>query len=260
MGGIWRPPSPGGGLWRPNWHPNWPGRGQVLPPKLASIPLWYAAWDIDLLLNATLTDNDAVATWKNKGSFGASADLTQAVAGVRPTYKATAGIDGGPAVLHDGFTLPKYLTNTFTQLNKPTKIACVVLTTDPTTQQNPYDGDNAANRHLYRIEQAASTGLIFSGTLATYTAAEQANKFHLHVATYSATAAALRIDENDITLSGSNTGTQEFDGLTLGAQNGGANPLDGYVIEWVCWNGTLPSDAAIEAYFNGRHGAGWPKS
>lgn len=69
-----------------------------VPPNLAALPFWLDSTDINLLGNVGIADNDLIGTWKNKGTLGSSADYLQAVGGSKPTFKATAGINGKPSI------------------------------------------------------------------------------------------------------------------------------------------------------------------
>lgn len=70
------------------------------PANLAGLPLWLAAWDVNLLLNAGISNNDPIGTWKNKGFGGSTYDVTQAVGGLKPLFKSLY-INTGPALLFD---------------------------------------------------------------------------------------------------------------------------------------------------------------
>lgn len=70
------------------------------PANLTALVAWYDGFDINLLANAGIADNDPIGTWKNKGTLGASIDVVQATGGSKPLFKLSR-INAHPAVLFD---------------------------------------------------------------------------------------------------------------------------------------------------------------
>lgn len=95
VGGLNRPT----GLKRPLGGLNRPGTAFV-PGNQAALPLWLDGFDINLLGNSGISNDDPIGTWKNKGASGAALDVTQAVAGNKPLFKASY-INAHPALLFD---------------------------------------------------------------------------------------------------------------------------------------------------------------
>lgn len=75
------------------------------PPNLTALPLWLDGLDVNLLANVGIANDDAIGTWKNKGSQGSGNDVVQAVGGSKPTFK-TGAVNGHAAVL---FTAAQFL-------------------------------------------------------------------------------------------------------------------------------------------------------
>lgn len=75
------------------------------PREAATAPggspvLWFDGSDINLTSNSGMNDGDPIGTWKNKGSGGATYDVTQAVAGSKPLYRVNK-INGKSGVVYD---------------------------------------------------------------------------------------------------------------------------------------------------------------
>lgn len=95
VGGLSRPTGlkrPVGGLNRPA------SAAPTAPANLTALVFWVDPFDINLLGNAGIANNDPIGTWKNKGTSGASGDWLQAGGAFKPLFQAS-GINGHPSIL-----------------------------------------------------------------------------------------------------------------------------------------------------------------
>lgn len=222
------------------------------PPSSATLIAWYDPADIDLLGNSSLSDGAAVGTWKNKGTYGASLDVVQAVAGAKPTYRLVgeAGKCGNAsAVQFDGGDIMQSAA-LGAAVAQPLLIATVVR---PGTSVI-YDGLTGGQ---LQGSIAVTQFVAYAGAYYIGTAVAVADQIHEWVATYNNASSAMTVD--GVASSTGTVGTEGLLGVTLGGVASGVATFVGKVWMHMVWAGTLPTHAQVRTYIAARLTGGFPQ-
>jgi hypothetical protein len=214
--------------------------------------LWYDAQDVNFGA-AQPADGAAVTTWKNKGSAGAGGDATQGVAGARPTFRLVGDvgtINDLSAVSFDGGDLLR--SGAVSAMAQPTMIASVVQFNGGAVF---HDGRDGVSRN--QVWVGGGFFSLYAGSVVTGNIAAVVGSYHQQVSVFNGASTTIRVDKADS--STGNPGAAGLDGITIGAGGDDSGPLTGHVVELLVYNGSLPSVADVEAYFDTKYGGTWPQ-
>lgn len=226
---------------------------------------WFDAQDVNLLGNAGLANNAPIATWSNKGSFGATANAVQATGANQPLFKtvAQAGkLQGLSAIRFDGSN-DNLKTGVVATIAQPNIWAVILRLSSVATDQNMVDGRvPPTNRNAIIFDFTVSGKLqMYAGT-ARSLITPTVNAYHMLICTFNGASSSARADLNTVALGGS-PGTAVVDGVCLGSEPTPSAFMNGDIVELLGYNGTapnvLPDPLAIEAYFKAKYGASWPQ-
>ncbi len=233
------------------------GGGGLLPvpPGLLNLPAWYDAQDIDLLGNASLTDTQLLNLWKNKGSLGALADLSQVSVPNQPSFKLVAEVgklNGLSSVLFSG--AQDMISPNVPAMTAPFKMAGVVYRA-ASGGDVFWDGNDGVSRCAFF---AIASWTMYAGASLSTPGSPADLLYHQTTQYWNNASSVLRL--NGVQENTGNVGTAALDGFRVGVGGDGTSFLTGQLVEWlVWWGGAFPSDADIEAYFDAKYGTGWPQ-
>lgn len=229
----------------------------IVPDLPGSALFFFDGDNIDGSHNTTLTDGGTISAWKNLGLMGTSADLAQATAGLRPTFRAIA--EAGKLNNRGGVESAgtKFMaTATFTIRQIPITWLIVYKNTASGTQVISCGGATNTNQTL----TSGATVQMYAGTTQTPAITPVANKWETLILRYEGANSTARL--NTTTVSGfGTTGSTGIDALGLfwNPTNTGAASMIGTI---ACVAGfssvspyTAPSDDEIYAWVTAKYGA-----
>lgn len=186
-----------------------------------------------------LTDGQLVTTWQHT----TGQDATGAV-GFKPTYHTNIK-NGLPAVLWNN---AQFLTTaSFGTLTQPYAVWVVFKCSDNAATYFLTDG-TTANRAATFLDQANSAFAAYAGSTADVTA-QDAN-WHILYVLFNGASSKWAIDGGaQQTI---NTGTNTFDGITLGGNQAQTLSLNGYIGEVIVQNATPANVPSIFTYLDAR--------
>jgi hypothetical protein len=191
-----------------------------------------------------------VATWEDEGSGGN--DLTQGTAGLRPVYKASAGVNGNPSVL---FASDAMATGTYAAAEtQPNTIVFVVEWVSATDDGYLCDGLDGG-RHALWWNTGGDQHQGYAGNVVGLGAEPTADVAVLLTAVFNGSATTLHSDET--LLSGSvNIGNEDLTGFTLGNRFSQGQTVSMYVAEVLIYDRVLDSEelADLGAYVQQTYG------
>jgi hypothetical protein len=185
-----------------------------------------------------LDDDDPVATWEDEGSGGN--DLTQATAGLRPTYKATDGPGGVASVLFEGHALQN--DNYAGGETQPNTIIAVMEYVDNSSETYIYDGGSDGLRHaLIHNPSLGDTWRGFAGNVVTMGGDPQTSVPYLLTLRFDGAASTLHVNET-LTSGSVSIGNQELNGFTLGNRYSLEYGGDFYISEVLIYDRVLDAE------------------
>ena len=207
--------------------------------------IWYSANDVNLLFNVGVADSDPMATWKNKGTTGATWDITQSTGGNKPLFKLHSDavkMGGKPAIRFDG--VDDYMTSAVGSIQaQPATWVIVGKGTGAGTQV--WFSGSATNRN--QIYTAVLAINMYAGSVAGLIQNITANTYHCISGIFTGAASTGALDGT--TLGAINPGTAGFDQVGIGA--GPAYPSSPAAIDVlqlaVFLGGSQPSHAQMAA-------------
>lgn len=222
-------------------------------PPPGTPEIWYSSRDVDLLVNATMTDGMALGTWKNKGAVGAGGDALQAVAGSKPLFKALAALgklNNAPSVAGNGSRWMQ--TAALTNIPQPNMTVAVVRYNASGTVT--CDGSAAARHVIYTNpfwSLYAGAGPVSSARDPSENTYQQLNVL------WNGASTVMRTNKSAIAGFGS-PGAHGSDMITLFANFDGTGGLDGELVEFLLY-GTPPAAGDVEAWLDTAFGGSWPQ-
>lgn len=144
-------------------------------------------------------------------------DLTQATAGLRPTYDAD-GFSGKPSLV---FAADWLQTAAWTNLGQPTSVAMLFrFTSTPSGNEVLFQGRSAAAVHA--VIRLSGAFWIYGGAGTVTGGSTDNTAEHLLVAEYDGASSDLYVNNMTTPVATGNTGTNVLQGLTVGARYDGA--------------------------------------
>lgn len=224
----------------------------TLTPPLAP-SLWFDAQNVDGLGNSSLTDGQAVGTWVNLGSIGATGNALQATAGAKPAFRkiATAGKLNGLSGIESIDNVRVMNSSAFSSQAQPYVVAAVWRNNNGAGVATVM-GNTVANMKWYsnggsgmKIEVSAvsvtSTTLITTGT------------YYMGTATVNGASSEERIDGSSNL---GTTGATAFGTVISLFDSGAGQNITGIIAEILVYFGAgLPALPSIEAYFTAKYGS-----
>lgn len=226
----------------------------IMPPGTPS--LWFDAGNIDGLNNTSLVDGQGVGTWTNLGSVGAGGNLVQASAPLRPLYRAiaTAGKINNRSGVENTGTM-QMSTAALTVIPQPNITATVyrqasgaaAMSLNDNTVGGPTDRQLIQTNTGIVVNIYAGGGVVATGNVPALTTWETL------LISWNGASTFGRL--NGSQAANVNPGANGIGGWKIFNQSSNGEPWLGIVAEQLIWTGSLPSVAAIEAYFAAKYGA-----
>jgi hypothetical protein len=215
------------------------GSASFDPLVIANLALWLDASDSTTLFQASngttpaTADADPVGYWGDKSGLGRH--VTQSTAGFRPLLK-TAIQNGRNVLRFDG--TDDYLSKAFTTSAQPQTMFLVVSQTDgAATARAVIDGKALPDQHVFQVNAAADTTLIFAGTVLS---GSTTAPFSGQVFCLVFNGASSAIYRNGVSVASGAVGTQTWqDGVTLGSQANQTLFWPGDMMEIIVYNAAL---------------------
>jgi hypothetical protein len=223
----------------------------LAPPGTPS--LWFSAQNIDGLSNTSLVDGQTLATWVNLGSLGASGNVLQAVAGMKPAFKlvASAGKLGNKScVRSDGARWMQ--SGALTTLTQPNLVAAVAMTTSVAAGFRWITDGRTSERNI--VGQNGTPVEAFANSFVQPVNGWAANSYQSVNVNFNGAVSIGRLD--GVAGSAVNPGTGGLDGITLFSDLAGGSLWTGDIVEVLIYTGGgQPTAAQVEAYFVSAYGA-----
>lgn len=199
----------------------------------------------DLIFLPSAIHNDGsgkVDSYVNAGPAGSSWNLAQATPANRPAYSATAGKNGGPAMVCAAASATNLITTGLSRAEPLTLLIRARNNGDASAFRVLADG-TAANTRLMRVEQTTQSAIIYGGATLASGATWSTNAWHVFGGVFNGVASIVNLDGTSAT--GADGGGAAT-GLTVGARGGAAVGWEG-PIDYICgWLGVLTA-AELEA-------------
>lgn len=218
---------------------------------LISLVGWAHAYSVEAreFVNMEATDGTTVGTWPDETGV---ADVAQATAGSRPTYRATLGPATQACLQFDGgdYLGPKAFVANLT--SPVTHVIIAKLDTNSPGAQHYDDGDDATNRNF-----VVATNLPRYQINDDQTGAPAPDlDWHL-LRAYSNGAATTMTEDSTTSLAMTVAGTYDMDGITVGANFLGNNKITGKIAFIGIYDGDVTADpgwaawlAAVDSFYN----------
>ncbi len=220
--------------------------GGFVPTDIAGCLLWLDASQI-----VGLNDGDPVSTWADESGNGN--DVTQSNAQEKPTYQ-TNELNGLPVVNFTptgGGGTKEFLRRTFSSpLAQPGTVFVVVRSQSTTDSGKIFDGVGSGR---WLIQPSGGTWQIFAGSTVLSGGTADTN-WHVFSLIFNGASSEVFVDGVS-TITG-NPGAANFDGITLGGDNGsGTSPLTGDEAEVIIYNSALGTTdrQTVEAYLASKY-------
>jgi hypothetical protein len=218
------------------------GAGASLPPGTPS--LWYDGSDIDGdgSNNALWTDGDPVGEWVDKGSLGY--DVTQATAGLKPTYRATGGYGSTPTLEFDGDDWLQS-AGSHTAASQPLTYAAAVEVPSGTATLSLGGLSTAVRWYM------TTTFWTIRSTTTVVTDLARGTGWHAISARFDGASSWARRSGTQSTSGNAGTTGRSTAAFSVGSNGTTLNPWNGKITEWLCYDGS-EDPAGIEAYFTAK--------
>lgn len=223
------------------------GYGSSFSPSSLTPHMWLSA---DEISGVTVNDTP-VSSWTDRSGNDHSVD---GAGSTRPLLK-TAIQNGLPAVLFDGTDDFLQSPTPWAGIDQPITIAIVASMTSGGGRFY-FDGVGSSNRVAFGDSLVASgSHEVFGGVDAVGAAQAKPTGMNLWTVVLNGTSSSVRKNRAAFASGATNIGTQQWVGMTLGANQGAvASFLAGYVCELVAVVGTLTTDERddLEDYLQAR--------
>lgn len=200
-------------------------RAQPQPNNIAGLHSWYKA---DALV---LNDNDPITTWTD--SSGGGHDVTQAVAGSKPTYK-TSILNSKPVARCDS---GDYLqSGAFTESAQPHTIF-ITCQTSSGANRNVFDGIGAGtSRHTTYFNGTAAGGFLYAG--AVLNVSTIGTSWFTAAIVWNGASTTMYKNGGAAFVTG-DAGSNTLTGITIGARYDGLEPWTGDIAEVIVYTAQL---------------------
>jgi hypothetical protein len=215
---------------------------------------WFDGQNVEGSLNTTLADGTQVQTWVDRGSRAQNANAP--AAGNRPIFRRIGEVgllQSSGAVRFDG--VDDYIqTGVGAVIATPITVAVVFRHEATGAYRWVNDGVTAGGRLGLDQFTVGNVHELYQGVFQAHPSVTvSAGMWNASVATYQAAGSPWRLNGVDATVSPG--GLNSVAGITLGAQYTGANPLNGYVVEFIAWaDQSFGSFTAIADYLAKKYG------
>jgi hypothetical protein len=199
----------------------------------------------------SLANNDPVTTWTD--SSGNGNDVTQAVAGAKPTYKTNI-LNGLPVVRGDG---GDYLARAVVTTSNQATIM-IVLKKSGTNSTIPfYNGNTAANGYGFFQGSGGTRDVLFGGSVDKSDGTPSATDFEVWTHTWNGSVSDFWVNGAVEFLTDPSTSPNDIpSGETLVMGLNGSNQWNGDIAEVLFWDNVLTTQnrEIAEDYLGGKYG------
>lgn len=215
---------------------------------------WFDAGDVDGRRSTTIAQGAAVASWFDRGSRATPA--VQAVVANRPTFQRIASrrrLESSAAIRFDGVNDVLVTPVAAPNVSSPTTIAAVWRTFTVAGTAGILDRAAGAAFRARLFRAAAVQTIGAEATTATHATPVVADAWNLSSAQLAASGSLHRLNGVQETETADLSDPAGTSGFTLGASDGGVNPMNGDLAEVLVWQGAIDLDE-VDAYLAAKYG------
>ena len=227
------------------------GGSDFTPSDVSDLIAWYDA-GLGIITNDAV---NRVSTWEDQAGTN---DLVQATGSKQPTWESsTASFNNAPTVDFEDTASQSMVAASIGPLSQPNTIFLVAIDQDPSDVGAKFffDGDSGTDRHAH-WHRNTSTWSIFAGAAVNGPADD--TSLHIHALVFNTTSSKYYLDGGTTEFT-SDAGSQDFDGMSLGAKNTDTDHGDFTMGEMLIYDKLLTNDEInnVGNYLADKYGTTW---